>query len=114
MEAEIAAAVVEQGLSLFEIEAFDFGDEDGVIARDVFLYDVAGQMRESICEQRDTGRSPLKADAETGFLDGILLRLGKELGEGLLRILEDVYTKTSLCLEIGEKARLVVDADKNQ
>ena len=54
MEAEIGAAMVKEGLSLFEIESFDFGDEEGVIAGDVFLYEVAGQMRKSICEQRDT------------------------------------------------------------
>ena len=113
-EAAVFATVVEKGLAFFQFEAFDFGDEDGVIAGHVLGNDIACKMRESVIEKWNARRSPLEANAETGLFGKVLQGLGKMFGDLRLCILQDVHTETALCLDVRQKAGVLVDTDKDQ
>jgi hypothetical protein len=106
--------VVEQRLAGGEAHAFDFADEQSVIARGIFCDNVAGEMSEGALDQRDAGRRPEELNAEGFGSFGILQRFRKEFGDGLLRVFQDIDTKAALSLEEGQQACIVIDANEDE
>ena len=58
--------MVEQRLAGADVHAFDFADEQGVIARRIFRGNIAGEMSEGVMDQWNTGRGPEESNAK-GF-----------------------------------------------
>ena len=108
------AAVVEERLAGSEVHAFDFADEQGVIAGGIFRDDVAGEMRESVVDQRNAGGGPEEMDAEGFGSFGLLKRLGKVFGDSLLRISKNVDAEATLIFEEGQQTGIVIDANEDE
>ena len=106
--------VVEEGLAFAEFDGFDFGDEDGVIACEMFGNYFAGERAERVFEERNAGGGPAIADAEAFFGAGNGERFGKILGEGPLRFLEYVDAEAMLLPDESEQASVVSHADENE
>jgi len=114
LEAAVLATVVEERFAIVEIEGFHFTDEDGVVAGHMLRDYVAGEMSQSVFEQRNARVRPPKANPEAGIVGRILLRIGKEFGKMLLGIPENTDAEATLRFEIGKKARILIHADKDQ
>jgi len=78
------AAVEEQRIALVEVHAFDFAEEDGVIAGGVIGGYVAGEFGESAIEEWNATGGPFIGNAEASVFFGRLVAFGEMFGEGLL------------------------------
>ena len=108
------AAVEEQRIAVMAFHAFDFAEEDGVIASGVFGDDVAGQFGEGAIEERNAAGGPAIANAEASMLFRGLFEFGEILGEGLLPFAQDADAEAALGFEVGEKPGVVADAGEDQ
>ena len=107
------AAVVYEGLAFMQREAFHFTDKNSVVTCGILREHVAGQVRESVLQERDARGSPLELNAHARVDFGILLRLRKMLGEGLLFLVENVDAKAALGRKKGHKAGIMIHADED-
>ncbi len=96
------------------VEAFDLGEEEGVIAGRMLGDDVAGEVREGILEERNAGIGVTKSYAEASGGFRVLNGLGEMLGDRLLGIAKYVDAEAVLFADVGEHARVVIDADENE
>ena len=78
------AAVEEERFPLLALHAFDFAEENSVVAGGVFADDVAGEFGESAIEEWNATGGPLIGNAEASVFFGRLVAFGEMLGEGLL------------------------------
>src|SRR5216684_2935620 len=114
VEAVVVAAEVEERLAIVDFDAFDFGDEDGVIAGDVGSDDVAGEVHQGVVEEWNAALRPTIANAEIVFERGVVFGLREIFGDGLLIVLEDVHTETFVALHQGKELRGLTHADENK
>src|SRR5271157_5033921 len=96
LQSAVLAAEVKKRLACGELRGFHFAQKDGVISRQVFRNDIAGEVRQSILEDGDARSGPTIADAEARIGIGALFACCKMPGEGLLRIIENAYTEAAL------------------
>ena len=108
------AAVEEQRIAVMAFHAFDFAEEDGVIAGGVFGDDVAGQFGEGAIEERNAAGGPAIANAEASMLFRGLFEFGEILGEGLLPFAQNADAEAALGFEVGEKPGVMADAGEDQ
>jgi len=113
-EAAVLAAVEEERLAIVALHAFDFAEEDGVIAGEVLGDHVASQFCKCAFQERNTGGSPAIANAEAGVGFGRLFAFGEMFGEGLLVFAEDADAEAALRFEEREQPGVVRDANENQ
>ena len=78
------AAVEEQWFAVVAFHAFDFAEEDGVVASAMFADYFAGEFGEGTVEQGNSAGGPLIRDAEASIFFGRLVAFSEMLGEGLL------------------------------
>src|SRR6266851_766154 len=114
VEAAVVAAQVEERLAIVDFDAFDFGDKDGVIAGDVGIDDVAGEVHQGVVEEWNAALRPTIANAEIVFERGVVFGLREIFGDGLLMVLEDVHTETFVALHQGKELRGLTDADEDK
>src|ERR1700738_4313558 len=91
----VLAAVEEQRFPFVAFHGFHFADKDGVIARRVFAYDVARQLRQRVVQQRNPTCCPPVANAQVGILFRCLLGFGEIFGERLLPFAKNTDTKAA-------------------
>lgn len=108
------AAVEEERFAIVAVHAFDFTEEDGVIAAGMFGDYVAGEFGEGAVEERNAGGGPLIRNAEAGIFFGGLVAFGEMLREGLLSRTKNSNAEAALRLEKGEQLGFVGDADENE
>jgi len=108
------AAVEKQRLAFAGFHAFDFADEDGVIAGGMFADDVAGEFGERTVQERNSAGGPLIRNAEASIFLRRLIALGKMLGESLLTRAENGDAKAALRFEERKQPGFVRDADQNE
>ena len=104
----------EQGLAVVAFHAFDFAEEDGVIAGGVFSDDVAGEFGEGAVQKRNPAGRPLIGNAEASIFFGRLVALSEMLGEGLLSCTKNSYAEAALRFEKRKQPGFVRDADENE
>ena len=110
----ILAAEEEQGFSIVNCGGFHFPDKNRVVAGDVRIHKIAGEVKERAFENRNAAGRPVIANGEALLGFGTLLSLGKVLGDGLLAVFQNADAKTFFLLEQGKQFRAVVHADRNQ
>jgi len=113
-EAAVLAAMEEERLAIVAGHAFDFADEDGVIAGGMFRDEIAGEMGQRPFQQRNTALCPLKTDAQLLLDFGSLFAFREMLGEGLLAFAENADAKAALRFEERQKASIVGHANEDQ
>src|ERR1700757_2426064 len=113
-EAAVLAAVEDQRIAVVAFHAFDFAEEDGVIAGGMFGDDVAGQFGEGAIEERNAAGGPAIANAEASMLFRGLFEFGEILGEGLLPFAQNADAEAALGFEVGEKPGVMADAGEDQ
>ena len=104
----------EEGLAVVTGHAFDFAEEDGVIAGGIFRDEIASEMREGAFQKRDARFRPLKTDAQLIFDFGGLLAFREMLGESLLMLAKDADAKAPLRFEEGEQAGVVGNTHEDE
>ena len=108
------AAVEEQRIAVVAFHAFDFAEEDGVIAGGVFGDDVAGEFGERAIEQRNAAGGPAIANAEAGMLFRRLFKFCEILGERLLVFAQDADAEAALRFQEGEKPGVMADTGEDK
>ena len=113
-EATVLAAVEEQRFPVVAVHAFDFADEDCVIAGWVFGDDVARQLCQGVVQQRNAAGGPTIANAEPGVFFRRLFDFREKLRERLLVFAKNVDAEAALRFEEGKKPGFVRNADENE
>lgn len=104
----------EERLAVVAFHAFDFAEEDGVIAAGVFSDDVAGEFGECAVQERNTAGGPLIGNAEARIFFGRLVTLSEMLGEGLLSGTKNSDAEAALHFEKRKQLGFVRNADENE
>ena len=108
------AAMEEQRVAVVAVHAFNFAEEDGVIASGVFGHDVAGEFGEGTVQQRNAAGRPLIRNREASICFGRLVTFGEMLGEGLLSGTKNSDAEAALRFEERKQPGFVRDADENK
>ena len=104
----------EERLALVTVHAFDFAEEDGVIAGGVFGDDFAGELGECAVEEGNSAGCPLIRNGEASILFRRLIAFGEMLGEGLLSCAKNGDAEAALRFEEREQPSFVRNADENE
>jgi hypothetical protein len=110
----VLGAVEEEGKAFVGGNGFDFAEEDGVVAGEMFRDEVTREMGQRIFQQGNAAGCPAKADTKLAIRVGSLIGLREMLGERLLVFAKDANTEATLRFQEGEQAGILIHANEDQ
>ena len=113
-EVAVLAAMIEERLACAAIHAFDFADEDGVVAGGMFGDDFTREVSERVVQKRDAGWGPVETNAQTLFHFRSLFALCEMVGKGFLAFAENADAKAALGFQEREQPGILINANENQ
>lgn len=108
------AAVKQEGLTFLIVHAFDFPDEDHMIASRMFCHEIAGEVRQRAFQKRNASLRPDKPNAQLAARFEGLFWFREMLGNRLLIVAENAHAEAPLRFQKRKKPSLMGDTDQHK